>query len=125
MISFSLVVASNNLLALKNFTVFLNNYKIFEKPNFIERWMIDKSQVWVNKRAIQNFLDIVTEVKKFETNIGLNDCATSLFTVIYIANEYKLGKMVIHDALELFQIISTTELAFEKLKKPQSDESYK
>ncbi|SRR5260221_9625415 len=125
MISFGLVVAANNLLALKNFTVFLSNYRIFEKPPFLERWLSARAQVWINRKATKNFLDIVGEVRKTEINIGLNDCATGMFTVLYIANEYKFGRMVIHDSQELFQLISHTELEFEKLKKPQSDESYK
>jgi hypothetical protein len=124
-ISFGLVVAANNLLACKNFTVFLNNYKIFEKPSFLERWLLPKAQNWISKKAIRNFQDVLDETKKFEINIGLKDCSTGMFTVLYIANEYRLGRMVIHDALELFQLISHTELEFEKLKNPKSDESYK
>lgn len=125
MISFGLVVATNNLLALKNVTVTLTNYKIFEKPSLLEKWLMPKAQAWLNKQAIKNFLDIVEEVKKAEINIGLNDCTTGMFTILYIAREYTLGKMIIHGATELFQIISHTELEFEKLKKPNSDASYK
>lgn len=125
MISFGLVVAANNLLALKNFTVFLSNYRIFEKPMFYERWLIAKAQTWVNKKAIKNFLDIIEEVKKTEISVGLNDCTTGMFTILYIANEYRNGRMIIHDALELFQLMASTELEFEKLKKPNSDASYK
>lgn len=125
MISFGLVVAVNNLLALKNTTVFLNNYKIFEKLTFWEKWLLPKAQYWLNSKAIKNFQDILAEVQKFETNIGLKDCSTGMFTILYIAKEYQTGRMKIHSALELYQLISVTELEFEKLKNPKSDESYK
>lgn len=125
MISFGLVVAVNNLLALKNFTVFLNNYRIFEKPNWIERWIFNKVQPWINRKAIRNFLDVVEELKKFETNIGLKDCQSGMFSILHIANDYRLNRLVIHDAPELFSLISHMELEFEKLKNPKNDESYK
>lgn len=125
MLSFGLVVATNNLVALKNFNVFLNNYQIFDKPLFLERWMLRRLHLWVQNKAIKNFNDIVEEVRKTEINVGLKDCATSMFTTLYIANEYQYGRMEIHNALELFQLMGNTELEFEKLKNPKVDESYK
>lgn len=125
MISFGLVVATNNLLALKNFAVFLNNYKIFEKPGFLEKWLISKIEPWVYQKALRNFQDILEQVKKWEISIGLKDCATGMFTTIYIANEYQHGRMKINNAMELFQLMASTELEFEKLKNPRTDESYK
>src|SRR5258706_16439212 len=98
MFSFGMVVAANNLLALKNFTVFLANYRIFEKPSFWETWLISQAQKWLNHKAIKNFLDLVEEARKFEINVGLNDCTTGMFTILYIAREFAFGRMDVHGA---------------------------
>jgi len=121
MLSFGLVVASNNLLALKSFNTFLSNYCLFEKPSFIEKFIIKRVKVWLEKEAIKQFKDVKEEVLKDTINLSLNDCATGMFTVLHLGNlpiPTPTGK-------ELFELISHTELEFEKLKKPKATEQYK
>jgi hypothetical protein len=120
MLSFGLVVASNNLLALKAFNTFLSNYCLFEKPSFIEKFIIKRTKVWLEKEAIKQFKDIREEVVKDTINLSLNDCPTGMFTVLHLGNlpiPMPTGK-------ELFDLISHTELEFEKLKKPKTDNKY-
>lgn len=121
MLSFGLVVASNNLLALKAFNTFLSNYCLFEKPTFIEKFIIKRVKVWLEKEAIKQFKDIKEEVIKAVINLSLNDCATGMFTVLHLGNL----PMPLPTGKELFDLISHTELEFEKLKKPKTSEQYK
>jgi hypothetical protein len=121
MLSFGLVVASNNLIALKAFNTFLSNYCLFEKPSWIEKFIIKRTKVWLEKEAIKQFKDIKEEVVKDTINLSLNDCPTGMFTVLHLGNlpiPLPTGK-------ELFALISHTELEFEKLKKPKTSEQYK
>lgn len=121
MLSFGLVVASNNLLALKAFNTFLSNYCLFEKPTFIEKFIIKRVKVWLEKETIKQFKDIKEEVIKAVINLSLNDCATGMFTVLHLGNL----PMPLPTGKELFDLISHTELEFEKLKKPKTSEQYK
>ena len=121
MLSFGLVVASNNLLALKAFNTFLSNYLLFEKPSLIEKYIIKKAKVWIEKEAIKQFRDIRIEVSKETINLYLNDCSTGMFTVLHLG----LLPLTPMTGTELFDLISYTELEFEKLKKPKAAEQYK
>jgi hypothetical protein len=121
MLSFGLVVASNNLLALKAFNTFLSNYCLFESPSFIEKFVIKRVKVWLEKEAIKQFKDIKEEVVKETINLSLNDCSTGMFTVLHLGNL----PMKLPTGKELFDLISHTELEFEKLKKPKAAEQYK
>lgn len=121
MLSFGLVVASNNLLALKSFNTFLSNYCLFQKPSLIEKYIIKKAKVWIEKEAIRQFKDIKEEVVKEVINLSLNDCSTGMFTVLHLGNQ----PMKLPTGKELFDLISHTELEFEKLKKPRASEAYK
>lgn len=118
-LSFSQVVAANNLLALKSFSVFLFNYSFHEKPNFIERWCIKRAQAWIENRARKEFIDLKVGIDS--ASVGLNDCQTSLFTVLYLASQKSL---TFSSGKELFDLIAQTELEFERIKKPRSDTSY-
>jgi hypothetical protein len=120
MISFGLVVASNNLLALKAFNTFLSNYCLFQKPSFIEKYIIKRTKTWLEKEAIRQFKDIKEEVSKEVINLSLNDCATGMFTVLHLGNL----EMQMPTGRELFDMIAHTELEFEKLKKPKTAEAY-
>jgi hypothetical protein len=120
-LSFGLVVASNNLLALKSFNTFLSNYCLFEKPSYIEKFIIKRAKVWLEKEAIKQFKDIKEEVVKETINLSLNDCSTGMFTILHLG----MLPMPIPTGKELFDLIAQTELEFEKLKKPKATESYK
>lgn len=121
MLSFGVVVACNNLLAMKSFTTFLSNYLLFNKPSFIDKFIIKRLKDWISLKAIKEFIELKVEVKKETINVTLNDCPAGLFAVLYLANQ----DVVIHDAQELFASISATELEFVKLQKPKSNEAYK
>jgi hypothetical protein len=121
MLSFGTVVACNNLLAMRSFNTFLSNYILFNKPSFIEKFLINRSKDWIYSKAIKEFIELKVEVKKETVNVTLNDCPAGLFAVLYLANQ----GVVVHNAQELFSLISATELDFVKLQKPKSQESYK
>lgn len=130
MLSFSVIVAANNLLALKNFTTFLFNYEIHERPNFLEKRAIRFAKGWIERLAIKQFNDLKAEIKPTTINLGINDCATGLFTVLYLANQQNnvsMAKEVLSSGTEIFMSIAHLELEFEKLKKgnvPQVDSKY-
>lgn len=121
MISFGVVVSSNNLLAMRSFNTFLSNYLLFNKPSFIEKYLINKAKKWIYSKAIKEFIELKVEVKKEVINITLNDCAAGMFAVLHLAGQ----DVVLHDAPELFQNITFMELEFLKLQKPKTSEAYK
>lgn len=122
MLSFGVVVACNNLLAIKAFNTFLSNYLLFNKPLFFEKFLIKKSKDWIYSKALKEYRELKEEVKKDTINVTLNDCPAGMFAVLFLAND---PKAVFKDATELFASISATELEFVKLQKPKSNEVYK
>jgi hypothetical protein len=121
LLSFGVVVGANNLLALKAFNTFLSNYLLFNKPLFIERFLINRSKDWIYSKALKEFKELRIEVKKDTINVTLNDCPAGMFAVLYLANQ----EIKISSALGLFASMSATELEFVKLQKPKKTEEYK
>lgn len=125
-LSFGAVVACNNVIALKSFTTFLSNYRTFDRPTFISKWLSLKAQVWIDYRALKEFNDIKGEIAKEDVGyLSLNDMDTALFTVLRVATEVNTKGLRIDTAKDLFSLISSSQLEFEKLKKPRVEESYK
>lgn len=119
-LSYGQVVGINSLLALKSFSVFLFNYSLHERPNFIERAIIKAAKQWIDLRARKEFIDLKRSDLK-NVSLRLNDCQTSFFTVLYLANQPEL---TFSTGQELFQCISNTELEFERLKHPKDEAAY-
>lgn len=125
-LSFGAVVACNNVIALKSFTTFLSNYRTFDKPSIIAKWLSNKAQIWIDRMALKEFNDVKLEIAKEDVGyLSLNDMDTALFTVLRVATEVNTKGVRIDTAKDLFSLISNTQLEFEKLKKPRVDESYK
>lgn len=118
-LSFGQVVGVNNLLALRAFSTFLFNYTLHEKPNFIERFAIKAADKWIELRARKEFIELKNGIE--QASLSLNDCQTGMFTVLYLASQKEL---TFGSGKELFQLISNTELEFEKIKKPRFETSY-
>jgi hypothetical protein len=121
MLSFGIVVACNNLLAMRGFTTFLSNYLLFNRPLFFEKFLIKYAKEWIYAKALKEFKELKVEVKKDVVNVSLNDCPAGLFAVLYLANQ----NVPVEDAVVLFSLISATELDFAKLQKPKTNEAYK
>lgn len=121
MLSFGIVVACNNLLAMRAFVTFLSNYLLFNKPYFFERFLIGKAKAWIYAKALKEFKELKEEVKKDTINVTLNECPAGMFAVLYLANQ----NVPVEDAAGLFASISATELEFVKLQKPKTNEAYK
>jgi len=119
-LNFGIVVACNNLLAMRAFNTFLSNYLLFNKPSFIERFLINRSKDWIYSKAIKEFIELKVEVTKVTVNVTLNECPAGMFAVLYLANQ----GVVCHNAPDLFALIATTELDFFKLQKPKTNEAY-
>lgn len=125
-ISFGAVVACNNVIALKSFTTFLSNFRTFDNPTLISKWLTLKAQIWIDSRAMKEFNDVKLEIAKEDVGyLSLNDMDTALFTVLRVATEVNTKGLRINTAKDLYSIISSSQLEFEKLKKPRIDESYK
>lgn len=120
MLNFATVVACKNILALKDFTTFLFNYEIHERPNFLERKVISFAKKWIEVIVIKQWNDLKTELKPNTINLGLNDCSTGMFTVLYLAhqqNNVSFAKELLTSGKEIFLSIASLEVEFEKLKK--------
>ena len=120
MLSFGIVVAANNLLALKDFNTFLFNYEIHERPGFLERMLIRWAKDWIEKAALKQFEDLKIEVKPDVINVSLNDCPTGMFTVLTLAHQQTQGileKNRLKTGNEIFLSISQLQLEFEKVKR--------
>lgn len=115
-LSFNLVVLVNNLIALKRFNTFLSNYELWEKPTWVHKWAIHRARGWIGRESLRIFNEIIKEVQDAPPVLGLNDCATDMFAVLHIALH-----VLPADAKDLFNLMSETELNFERLKKPRSD----
>ncbi len=119
-ISIAQAVACHNILALKDFQTFLFNYQLHEKPNFLEKWLIARSELWRNRVALKFFNELrETELEKL--TVKLKDCKAEMFAVLYIAGERKLKFTL---ASDLFQYISETVLEFDKIKTPTDEARY-
>ncbi len=122
MLSVSLVFGVNDVLALKDFNTFLNNFLIHEKPSFLERYVAKKAQAWIQRRAIRIFNEIQSQVKESTINVALNEMNVDMFTVLALANDPLISPKT---GEELFLTIASTELHFNKLQKPRQEQTYK
>lgn len=122
-LSFTQVVACNNLLALRSFSTFLFNYSLHEKPNLIERLAIGAAEKWIELRARKEFIELKQALDTMEDkgSIKLKGCRTAVFTVLYLASNKEL---TFSSGKELFKMISDTELEFEKIKNPREETAY-
>lgn len=122
-LSFTQVVACNNLLALRSFSTFLFNYSLHESPNFIERLAIGAAEKWIELRARKEFIELKQSMEEMEdkTSINLKGCRTAIFTVLYLATDKQL---TFSSGKDLFKLISDTELEFEKVKNPKEETAY-
>lgn len=127
-LTFGLVVAVNNLLALKNFNTFLSNYIIHEKPNWLERKLIQSSLIWLEKQIWNNWKDLNVELEKRRFNLIPKSSRSDFWSVLYTANEQWLTSIdskKIKSIKELFGEFSLHELKIDRMKKPRATEAYK
>jgi hypothetical protein len=122
-LSFGAIIAAKNVLAMKDATTALFNYEIHERPSWFHKKILTLAKVWVANWGLKQFRDLQEEVKPGNINLGLNDCTTSLFAVLYLANEQNnvsMEKLRLSTGHEVFASLSHLELEFEKLKKQQA-----
>jgi hypothetical protein len=122
MLSVSLVFAVNDLLALKSFNTFLNNFQIHENPNLVSRYLAKWSQRWIQARSLKIFSEVRTMAGDNTIDVALNKCSTGMFAVLSLATTPSFQPK---QGTELFLSIASAELAFEKLRAPQPDSTYK
>lgn len=146
--NFSTSVSVNNLLALKAFRTFLNNYKQHELPkpirgtlrNWLERKLVDFLALSVAKLSRQRLLLALAKVlvEKHATKImtelvqdrdaqtafaSLKDAPVGMFSILYLVqNPHLLAE--IKSTKALFDLISETELKVALLKNPREEQSY-
>lgn len=150
MMAFNTSVLVNNLLALKAFRTFLNNYKQHEMPrgirkNAIIRWferqlvdfialstskisrqrlLLALAKVMVEKHATKTMTELVLDTDAQKAFMSLKDAPVGMFAVLYLVqNAHLLTE--IKSAKELFDLISETELKVALLKNPREEQSYK
>lgn len=121
MLSVSLVFGVNDLLALKAFNTFLNNFQIHEKPTFIESWFARRAQSWIQNRAMKIFNEIRKETATRPIDVALNQCSTGMFAVLSLSITPSFNPSTGED---IFLSVANTELTFEKLRSPKADSLY-
>lgn len=120
-LSFGTSVSINNILALKAFYTFLFNYRLHEKPTWIERkFILPKLQSWVADKACGTMADLVLDETARTASVALNDVPGDFFAILYcVQNPHELvGVQSGHD---LFQLLAQMALEFEKIKKPREN----
>lgn len=149
-LSFNTSVLVNNLLALKAFRTFLNNYKQHEMPKkairerlrlWLERKLVAFIGESLRKTSRQRFLVelaknlVETHAQKVMSELmsdndaktafaTLKDAPVGVFALLYIVQHPHLLSEV-RSAKELFDLISQTELTVALLKNPREEQSYK
>lgn len=127
MLTFGSIIAAKNTLAAKDMCTALFNFEIHERPNWIERKVLVLAKAWLYRWGHKQFKDLQAEVLPGTINLGLNDCSTSLFTAMYLANQQNqvsMEKLRLTNGEEVFASLSHLELEFEKLKKAQEIEKH-
>ncbi len=120
MVSYNLVVSTNNLNALRQFNVFLSNYILWGKPSTLAKWLVKKARVFIEEQAFKAFAEIRKEIALNKVSVGLNDCPTPMFACLYVASQ----SFTPESGNELFVILADAELQLERLKKPRADAGY-
>lgn len=123
MLTFGAIVAAKNVLACKDFETALFNFEIHERPSWFHKKILVLAKAWIERWGLKQFKDLQEEVRPGNINLGLNDCATPLFAVLYLANqqnEVSMEKLRLTNGQEVFASLSHLELEFEKLKKQAS-----
>ena len=121
MISFNLVVACNNLDALRRYSVYLTNFSLWENPSWFQKaFFIPKTRDFIGYQALRCYREILKEMSKEKVSIGLYDCSTAMFSMLAMADQ----GFVPDTANDLFQILAETELRFEIMKKPKASLVY-
>lgn len=118
MLSFGSVSCVNNILELKGMSTFLVNYNIQEKPTWFQRYLIKKALSWIDWQAKRNFVELRGLLNTEQISLGLKDCDSGLFTVLFLA---KAPKFVFKTGKELFDAIASFQLDFEKVKRPREE----
>lgn len=148
--TFNTSVLVNNLLALKAFRTFLNNYKQHEMPrglrkNVIVRWLerklisflgsclrkvsrqrflIEISKNVIENHAAQIMAELLRDDDAKKAFMSLKDAPVGMFAVLYIIqNPHLMGNG--KTGKEIFNLISETELTVALLKNPREEQSYK
>ena len=148
--NFSTSVSVNNLLALKAFRTFLNNYKQHEMPRksirgFIRTWLerklavfigeclrhssrqrflVELAKTLVEKKAVETMTELLNDPDAQTAFMSLKDAPVPMFAVLYLVQNPHLV-MTLKTAKELFDLISETELKVALLKNPREEQSYK
>lgn len=148
--TFNTSVLVNNLLALKAFRTFLNNYKQHEMPrkavrstlrNWLERKLVGflvKSIPMVSRqrlllgvakglvelKATSVMTELVQDEDAKKAFASLKDAPVGMFSILYLVQHPHL-LAEIKSAKELFDLISETELTVALLKNPREEQSYK
>jgi hypothetical protein len=123
MLSFGAIIAAKNVLACKDMTTALFNYEIHERPTWLHKKLLVLAKTWIAKWGLKQFRDLQLEVAPGVISLGINDCTTALFAVLYLANQQNnisMEKLRLNTGYEVFASLSHMELEFEKLKKQQS-----
>lgn len=121
-LSFGVVVACNNLLALKNFSTFLANYELFEKPSWFEKFLIRRGRSWIESKSMATYKELSSLVSDKEIEgYTLKDFDPAMFGILMLAHK----KTEFGEARNLFMLMSATELQYAKLKNPRCEAFYK
>lgn len=149
-LTFNTSVLVNNLLALKAFRTFLNNYKQHEMPKkairerlrlwlerklvaFIgeslrkttrQRFLIELAKNLVETHAQKVMAELLVDDDAKRAFATLKDAPIGMFSILYIVQHPHLLSEV-KTARELFDLISQTELTVALLKNPREEQSYK
>lgn len=77
-----------------------------------------KAREWVDFQAKRTFVELRGLLRGDQVTLGLKDCDSGLFTVLYLAQDKRFTPKT---GEELFATISTTQLEFEKIKRPREE----
>lgn len=123
MLTFGSIIAAKNVLACKDMVTCLFNYEIHERPTWFHKKILVLAKAWLYRFGYKQFKDLQAEVAPGTINLGMNDCSTSLFAALYLANQQNqvsMEKLRLTNGEEVFASLSHLELEFEKLKKQQA-----
>ncbi len=118
-LSFGVSVSVNNILALKSFYTFLFNYRLHQRPSWIERrFIIPRAQAWIEKKVMAELAELMADPSAKTASVSLNDVAGDFFAVLYIVNNpHEIGD--VKEGKELFLLLAHMALEFEKIRKPR------
>ena len=124
MLSFGIVVAANNIVALARSKSFLLNRLIHTKTNWFQERFLNWAVGWVEKEAMIEFKDLQSQIQQNSIGASIKDCSAPIFTVLTLAEQdshQSLETFKIKNGSQLFHCIYELELEIERLKKPREE----